>query len=102
MIHVIATITARPGQREAILAALRENIPNVLAENGCIEYGPAIDADGPPVQTRLGPDTFVVVEKWADIAALQAHMEARHMAAYAARVKDLIAERVIQVLEPAA
>jgi|SRR5690606_22641246 len=102
MIHVIAIITAKPGQREAILREFRANMPNVHAEDGCIEYGPAIDAEGiGGFQTRFGPDTFVAVEKWRDADALKAHAAAPHMAAYAAKVKDLIASRVIHVLSPA-
>lgn len=103
MIHVLATITAHAGQREAVLAAFHANIPAVLAEDGCIEYGPAIDAeDGPASQTLLGPDSFVVIEKWADMAALRAHGASKHMADYAATVRDLVAGRVIHVLVPAA
>ncbi len=102
MIHVIAIITAKPGQREAILREFRANIAAVRAEDGCIEYGPAIDADGMgSFQTRFGEDTFVVIEKWRDAAALKAHAAAPHMAAYSGRVKDLIASRVIHVLAPA-
>jgi quinol monooxygenase YgiN len=102
MIHVIAIITARPGQRERILEAFRANLPAVRAEDGCIEYGPTIDAEGVGgFQAKLGPDTFVVIEKWRDADALKAHAAAPHMASYAARVKDLIASRVIHVLEPA-
>ena len=102
MIHVLATITTKPGQRDAVLALFRANIPAVLQEAGCIEYGPAIDAqDGPPSQTLLGPDTFVVIEKWSDLAALQAHAAAPHMAAYAAKVRDMMAGRVITVLTSA-
>ena len=102
MIHVVAVITARPGQRDAVLAAFRTNIPAVRAEDGCIEYGPAIDAEGiGAFQTRFGADTFVVIEKWRDIEALKAHAAAPHMVAYAAKVKDLIASRVIHVLSPA-
>ena len=103
MIHVIAIITAKPGQRATILEAFRANMPAVHAEQGCIEYGPAIDAEGMgSFQTPFGPDTFVVVEKWESTEALKAHAAAPHMAAYAARVKDLIAGRVIHVLQPAA
>jgi len=102
MIHVIAIITAKPGQRDNMLAAAKANIPAVLAEDGCIEYGPAIDAEGlGSFQTRFGPDTFVFIEKWRDAAALKAHAAAPHMAAYAGKVKDLIASRVIHVLSPA-
>ena len=103
MIHVIAIITAKPGQRDNILEAARANIPAVKAEDGCIEYAPTIDAEGlGNFQTKFGPDTFVFVEKWRDAQALKAHAAAPHMAAYAAKVKDLIASRVIHVLAPAA
>lgn len=103
MIHVVAIITAKPGQRESILEAFRANIPAVRAEDGCIEYGPAIDAEGlGSFQTQFGPDAFVVIEKWRDAQALKAHAAAPHMAAYAAKVKDMIASRVIHVLSPAA
>ncbi len=102
MIHVIALITAKPGQRENVLAAARANIPAVLAEDGCNEYGIAIDAEGlGGFQTKFGPDTFVFIEKWRDTQALKAHAAAPHMAVYAAKVKDMIASRVIHVLSPA-
>jgi len=101
MIHVIAIITAKPGKREEILRHFRANVPAVRAEKGCIEYGPAIDADGMGAfQTKFGPDTFVVVEKWESTDALKAHAAAPHMAAYAAKTRDLIASRVIHVLSP--
>ena len=102
MIHVIAIITAKPGRRSAILEAIRANLPAVRAERGCIEYGPAIDADGiGSFQTKAGPETVFVIEKWEDADALKAHAAAPHMAAYGAKVKDLVAGRVIHVLSPA-
>ena len=102
MIHVIAIITAKPGQRDAILREMRANVSAVQAEDGCIEYGPAIDAEGAgPIQTPLGPDTVVVVEKWASLDALRAHAGAPHMAAYGARTRDMVASRTIHVLSPA-
>jgi quinol monooxygenase YgiN len=102
MIHVLAIITAKPGMRDAILKEFRANMPAVHAEKGCIEYGPAIDAEGMgAIQTKLGPDTFVVVEKWESPEHLKAHAAAPHMAAYGAKVKEMIASRVIHVLSPA-
>lgn len=102
MLHVIAIVTAKPGRREAILEAIRGNLPAVRAEKGCIEYGPAIDAESiGPFQTKAGPDTIFVIEKWSDADALRAHAAAPHMAAYAAKVKDLIASRTIHVLAAA-
>jgi quinol monooxygenase YgiN len=102
MIHVIAVITAKPGKREEVLRHFRANVPAVRAEKGCIEYGAAIDADPAlPVQTKYGPDTFLVVEKWESMEALKAHAAAPHMAAYGAKTKELLASRVIHILSPA-
>lgn len=101
MIHVIAVITAKPGQRDRILEAFRANRPAVLAEQGCIEYAATVDAAGmPPSRGSFGDDTFVVIEKWETLAALQAHAAAPHMAAYGAKVKDWTENRLIHVLEP--
>jgi quinol monooxygenase YgiN len=101
MVHVIAVITAKPGKREAILDAFRANVPSVRAEKGCIEYGAAIDADPAlPVQAKYGADTFLAIEKWESMDALKAHGAAPHMAAYAAKTRDLIASRVIHILSP--
>jgi quinol monooxygenase YgiN len=100
MIHVLAYITAKPGQREALLREFRTLLPAVRAEQGCIEYGPAIDADMGGFQTRIGADGFVVVEKWESLETLKAHAAAPHMAAYGTKTKDMIASRVIHVLTP--
>ena len=101
MIHVVAVITAKPGKREEILKHFRANVPAVRAEQGCIEYGAAIDAENAlSFQTRWGPDTFLVVEKWESMDALKAHAAAPHMAAYGAKVKEMIAARVIHILSP--
>jgi quinol monooxygenase YgiN len=102
MVHVIATIELKPGQREAFLAEFRKLVPQVRAERGCLQYEPAIDvASGLPVQTPLRGDAVVVVEKWADIAALTAHMEAPHLVAFRERVAEMLAGLTLQVLQPA-
>lgn len=102
MIHVIAVIAAKPGKREEILRHFRANVPAVHAEKGCIEYGAALDAENAlPFQTKWGPDSFLVIEKWESMDALKAHAAAPHMAAYGAKTKELIASRVIHILSPA-
>jgi quinol monooxygenase YgiN len=101
MIHVVAVITTKPGQREYVLNHFRANLPAVRAEKGCIEYGPCVDAPPLEIQTAYGPDTFVVIEKWESPEALIAHVAAPHMAAYADKTRELVASRVIHVLEPA-
>jgi quinol monooxygenase YgiN len=102
MIHVVAVITAKPGMRASVLQAFRANVPAVKAEQGCIEYGAAVDLeDGPRFQTNYGPDTLLVIEKWESIDALKAHAAAPHMVAYGAKTKDMLASRVIHILSPA-
>jgi quinol monooxygenase YgiN len=101
MIHVLAIITTKPGKRDEVLAAFRANMPAVHAEDGCIEYGPVIDAEG-GAGAKFGGDTFVVVEKWESLEHLGAHARSPHMAAYAAKTKDLLANREIHVCQPAA
>ena len=100
-VHVMAVITAKAGLRDDILAAFRANVPAVRAEKGCIEYQATIDTEGVgSLQARFGEDTFVVVEKWESLDALKAHAAAPHMAAYAAKTKDMIAGRAVHVLSP--
>ena len=49
---------------------------------------------------RYGDDTFVVIEEWESPAHLKAHAESAHMAAFAAKTKEMIASRVIHLLSP--
>jgi quinol monooxygenase YgiN len=100
MIHVIATIELVEGKRDAFLDEFRRIIKIVRDEDGCIEYGPAID-----VETEVGdpprPNVVTVVEKWASVPALEAHLKAPHMARYREMVRDLVTGIKIQVLKPA-
>ena len=102
MIHVLATIDLAPGKRDAFLTEFRRLVPTVRAEQGCLEYGPAIDVEPAlPMQGPPRPDTVIVIEKWADVDALKAHLSAPHMTAYRERVKDLVQRVELQVLQPA-
>jgi quinol monooxygenase YgiN len=102
MVHVISITTTKPGRRAAVLRLLQANAPTVRAEAGCIEYEATTDsAPGLVFQTPFGPDTFVVIEKWESLGALQAHLTSPHMAVYGADVRDMIGNRTIHVLSPA-
>lgn len=96
MIHVIAIITAQPGMRSEIIARVRNNQPQVLAEEGCIEYRPLTDA---PNASGFGPDTLVIVEKWQDQRCLQQHAAAPHMKNYADSVSAFILQRDIRIMQ---
>jgi quinol monooxygenase YgiN len=103
MIHVLATIRLNPGTRAAFLKEFLKLVPLVHAEDGCIEYGPAIDiASGSPMQEFLGEDAVIVVEKWASVDHLKAHSQAPHMADYRVAVKDYVAGVQLRVLQPVA
>jgi quinol monooxygenase YgiN len=101
MIHVLATIEIAPGKRDAFLAEFRKLVPEVKAEDGCLEYGPAIDAETDiSTQAHIGENKVVVVEQWENIDALKAHSVAPHMQAYRARVKDYVKGMELRILEP--
>jgi quinol monooxygenase YgiN len=102
MIHVIATIETAPGMRDDFLAAFAELVPDVRAEQGCLEYGPAVDlatsiADQPAARDNV----VTVIEKWDSVEALRKHLEAPHMNRYRRTVKDIVLGVSIRVLEPA-
>jgi len=102
MIHVLAIVTAKPGMRDRILDAFRANVDAVRAEQGYLAYQAVVGVrDAAPGFAQCGPDSFVVVEQWSSLEALQAHAVAPHMKAYASKVKELTANRAIHVLEPA-
>ena len=102
MIYVIAEIELNAGSREPFLTHLQANIPNVRAEEGCLEYVATVDA-----QTDLGaqpsprPNTVTVVEKWENLDALNAHLAAPHMATFRANVQEFVVKTVLRVLDPA-
>ncbi len=101
MIHVIATIQVKPGCKDAFVDIFRQNIPNVLAEDGCIRYELTADTpSGIPVQVGPRDDAVTVVEAWNDLAALQAHLQAPHMKAYKQATKDMVDGVSLQVLKP--
>jgi quinol monooxygenase YgiN len=102
MIHVIATVELHPGRREAFLDEFRKVMPLVRAESGCIDYGPAVDiATDIAAQVPVRDHVVTIVERWASLEALKAHLVAPHMAEYRGRVKDLVAGVKLQVLQPA-
>jgi quinol monooxygenase YgiN len=102
MIQVIATIELHAGRRDAFLEIFHRLVPQVRAERGCLEYGPMIDlATTIGAQMPVRANVVVVAEKWESIAALEAHLQAPHMAEYRKTVKDLVVKVTLQVLQPA-
>jgi quinol monooxygenase YgiN len=100
MIHVLATIEIVEGKREAFLNEFRRIIKIVRDEDGCIEYGPAVDLET-DVSEPPRENIVTVIEKWATVPALQAHLKAPHMDRYREMVRDMVVSIKIQVLKPA-
>jgi len=101
MIHVIASVRVKPGRRSDYLKIFKANIPNVKAEKGCIEYRPAVDIEtGIPTQV-LNADMVTIIEKWENMDALREHLGSPQFLAYREKVKDIITDVALKVLEDA-
>lgn len=101
MIHVFASIRVREGCLAEYLARFKENVPNVLAEPGCIAYSPCVDAPTGWKMQALDERRVAVVERWESMEALQAHARAPHMAEFRAKAGHLVESTSLQVVEAA-
>lgn len=99
MIHVLASISIKRGKREDFLAIFNANVPNVLGEDGCIEYRPAVDVDTGLEPQVLDENMVTVIEKWESVDHLKAHLSAPHMLEYRKNVASLVAGVSLKVLE---
>ncbi len=101
MIHVIASIHVKQGCLREYVEAFKQNVPNVLAEEGCVQYTPCVDADtGWPAQA-LAPGRMVVVEQWESMDALRAHSAAPHMVAFRAKAGHMVESMSLRVVTEA-
>ena len=82
MIVVIVTARAREGHEAEVHAALLEAVPPTRAEAGCIQYDLHVGAEDPAL--------IAVYERWADQAALDAHVQTPHARALHAKGRDLL------------
>ncbi len=99
MINVIASIEIKEGQLSNFVEIFKSNIPNVLKENGCIEYVPTIDLPtGLPPQ-EMNNNVVTIIEKWNSLEDLMAHLTAPHMLAYKEKTKTLVEKMSVKVLK---
>jgi len=101
MINVIASIRTRPGCLNEYLVQFKRNIPHVLAEEGCLEYVPCVDAHTGWESQDLDGGRVTVVEKWESMEALRAHSVAPHMVALREKVGHLVESVSLQVVAAA-
>ena len=100
MIHVIVTIELHEGRRDDFLAEFHKVVPLVLEEEGCISYGPAVDAETSiDAQVTGGDNSLTIVEAWESLGHLEDHLVAEHMVAYRPRVREMIHQSRLQILQ---
>lgn len=102
MIHVIATLTIDPAKKARFVKIFTDLTPEVLAEDGCIEYSLADDQPtSMDVQELVGEEAVVVIEKWESVAHLEAHLAAPHMDKFREDASDILRGLNLLVLKPA-
>jgi quinol monooxygenase YgiN len=77
---VVATITPKPDQVEAVREAILAAVPKVHAEPGCELYA-----------LHEGPGHFVMVERWESAEALKAHGTAEALTTLGGQLADKLA-----------
>ena len=101
MIYVIASIHVKKGRLQDFIEVFKSNVPNVREERGCIQYFPTVDinADLPP--QILDETVVTVIEYWDSVDALHDHLATPHMLAYREKVKGIVEDISIKVLQEA-
>jgi quinol monooxygenase YgiN len=83
---MLARFVPRAGAEDELLSELTAMVAPSLAEPGCLRYQPLLDP------ARAG--TVIMVEEWADRAALEQHFASPHFVRVAPRLAELVGEPV--------
>ncbi|EAE6645076.1 antibiotic biosynthesis monooxygenase [Listeria monocytogenes] len=95
MLHIEAQITVKKEQTEAFLQAAKEVIAASRAEAG--NHGYEL------VQSTENETVFYMLEKWADMEAIQQHNDSEHFKKFHKLAADFVAKELeISVLTPLA
>jgi len=99
MIHVIASITIKDTQLESFIEIFKANIPDVLKENGCIEYAATVDIETDVAIQETNQKVVTVIEKWESLSHLKAHFTAPHMLDYKSKVDEMVEMISLKILQ---
>ncbi|MGY2290607.1 putative quinol monooxygenase [Pseudomonas sp. SDO528_S397] len=80
--NVIATLIAKPGQHATLEKLLRELLEPTRVEPGCQQYELHQDLQH--------PETFYMLERWSDEAALADHYQSVHVQHFRAQAADVL------------
>ncbi|MET8337552.1 putative quinol monooxygenase [Streptosporangium canum] len=81
---IVAGFVAQPGQEQRLRDELNAMITPSLAEEGCLGYRPYADPNR--------PERMIIVEEWADSAALDHHFSLPHFKHVAQVLEQILAE----------
>jgi quinol monooxygenase YgiN len=90
VIYVLATIKASPGKAAALITAAQPCIAATRLEDGCISYD--------YVQDTADPDIVIVIERWTNREALEAHLHAPHLKEWREARKPLVSSTKIEII----
>lgn len=99
MIHVVAHVTLRPGTAPVFLREFRDLAVLVRQEPGCVDYFPARDVDMGLHFQPLDQDRVTVLEKWTSRKALESHLRSGHMRGFEDRIKDIVLDMKLTIVE---
>jgi quinol monooxygenase YgiN len=84
MVDMVVTQRVNPGMEQAFEALARRLTTNTLAnDEGCLRY---------EWYRGAAPQTYILIERWTDMAAVQAHLKAAHIAALMPEILECVPE----------
>lgn len=85
MIIVIARVRPHPERREELIALLTDVQEASRRDDGCLNYGYYSEV--------VDSGSFIAVEEWRDMAALEAHLQTPHVARLVESLPDFAESR---------
>ena len=103
-VWVLCRFDLKPEASKAdYIAQTKEILGAVRREDGCIEYRLLGDCETDWVKPlRFGDRTLWMLEKWASVNSLKAHLETPHMKAFGPKVRPFRSASTFHVLEDVA
>ena len=103
-VWVLCRFDLKPeADKAAYIAQTKAILDTVRREDGCIEYRLLGDCETDwEKPQRFGERTLWMLEKWASVNSLKAHLETPHMKAFGPTVRPFRANSTFHVLEDVA
>jgi quinol monooxygenase YgiN len=100
MIHAIATIQFRPEYTSNLIEIYRGFVPEVLKEEGCLEYVPTLDFPMDLANQRIEAGVMLVIERWASEEAFRAHLQQPHVIEFRKAIQGMVDGVKLRISQP--